>query len=263
MLALRPNCECCNRDLPPDSTEARICSFECTFCASCADTVLDGVCPNCGGELVRRPRRPRVETREVSRLDRACLQARTAARASPESGSQERRRSSARISAVCSPSSGAGRRMPPGVADSRGTTRAWAGCRVRRLPSRRSLRGRARTDARAGRPPSTPGRPSPRPPRTTRGIGLRCRPMKAPIMASSSSRCCTRASLVAKRGSLFSSAGRWCRRCARHRLHRARQRDEAAVAALVDVARRRVRRLVARAQRRHAVDAARGGLATR
>ncbi len=58
MLALRPGCECCDRDLPPDSTEARICSFECTFCARCADTVLHGVCPNCGGELVRRPRRP-------------------------------------------------------------------------------------------------------------------------------------------------------------------------------------------------------------
>ena len=58
MLALRPNCECCNKDLPPQSTEARICTFECTFCASCADAVLEGICPNCGGELVRRPRRP-------------------------------------------------------------------------------------------------------------------------------------------------------------------------------------------------------------
>ena len=58
MLALRPGCECCNKDLPPDSAEARICSFECTFCATCADTVLGGRCPNCGGELVVRPRRP-------------------------------------------------------------------------------------------------------------------------------------------------------------------------------------------------------------
>jgi len=58
MLELRPGCECCNTDLPPDSTDARICSFECTFCAACADTVLRGVCPNCGGELVARPRRP-------------------------------------------------------------------------------------------------------------------------------------------------------------------------------------------------------------
>lgn len=58
MLALRPNCECCDRDLPADSLEARICSFECTFCSDCAVSVLDGTCPNCGGELVRRPIRP-------------------------------------------------------------------------------------------------------------------------------------------------------------------------------------------------------------
>ena len=58
MLQLRPNCECCNVDLPPDSAAARICSFECTFCATCASTVLNGRCPNCGGELVARPRRP-------------------------------------------------------------------------------------------------------------------------------------------------------------------------------------------------------------
>jgi len=58
MLELRPNCECCNRDLPPDSFDARICSFECTFCCDCAEGVLGGRCPNCGGELVRRPIRP-------------------------------------------------------------------------------------------------------------------------------------------------------------------------------------------------------------
>ncbi len=58
MLQLRPNCECCNVDLPPESAAARICSFECTFCASCAEGVLIGRCPNCGGELVARPRRP-------------------------------------------------------------------------------------------------------------------------------------------------------------------------------------------------------------
>lgn len=58
MLALRPNCECCDKDLPPESTEARICTFECTFCASCADCVLKGVCPNCGGNFERRPIRP-------------------------------------------------------------------------------------------------------------------------------------------------------------------------------------------------------------
>jgi hypothetical protein len=64
MLELRPGCECCDRDLPPDSTEARICSFECTFCADCADTRLGGICPNCGGELVVRPRRPAGKLRD-------------------------------------------------------------------------------------------------------------------------------------------------------------------------------------------------------
>lgn len=58
MLQLRPNCECCDKDLPADSPEARICSFECTFCADCAENSLQSICPNCGGELVSRPRRP-------------------------------------------------------------------------------------------------------------------------------------------------------------------------------------------------------------
>ncbi len=58
MLALRPNCECCDRDLPPHSLDARICTFECTFCADCAERLLKGVCPNCGGNLVARPIRP-------------------------------------------------------------------------------------------------------------------------------------------------------------------------------------------------------------
>lgn len=56
MLEVRPNCECCDRDLPPESEDARICTFECTFCLDCARKF--GACPNCGGELVRRPRRP-------------------------------------------------------------------------------------------------------------------------------------------------------------------------------------------------------------
>jgi hypothetical protein len=56
VLELRPNCELCDIDLPPDSADARICTFECTFCAACAAT-LESMCPNCGGELVRRPRR--------------------------------------------------------------------------------------------------------------------------------------------------------------------------------------------------------------
>ncbi|GAC1040186.1 DUF1272 domain-containing protein [Rhizobium sp. No.120] len=58
MLELRPNCECCDRDLPPDSREAMICTFECTFCVECADIVLGGACPNCGGDFAQRPIRP-------------------------------------------------------------------------------------------------------------------------------------------------------------------------------------------------------------
>jgi len=58
MLQLRPNCECCDGDLPADSAQARICSFECTFCSDCADNVLHGICPNCGGNLTARPIRP-------------------------------------------------------------------------------------------------------------------------------------------------------------------------------------------------------------
>jgi len=62
-LELRPNCECCDRDLPPASTFARICSYECTFCADCVETVLKNVCPNCGGGFVPRPIRPATEWR--------------------------------------------------------------------------------------------------------------------------------------------------------------------------------------------------------
>ena len=58
MLELRPSCEHCNRALPPASALARICSFECTFCADCVDAVLFNVCPNCGGGFVPRPVRP-------------------------------------------------------------------------------------------------------------------------------------------------------------------------------------------------------------
>lgn len=57
MLELRPNCECCDRDLPP-AADAYICTFECTFCPACAEGRFGGVCPNCGGDLVRRPVRP-------------------------------------------------------------------------------------------------------------------------------------------------------------------------------------------------------------
>lgn len=62
-LQLRPNCECCDRDLPPNSTLARICSYECTFCAACVETVLSNVCPNCGGGFAPRPIRPATEWR--------------------------------------------------------------------------------------------------------------------------------------------------------------------------------------------------------
>jgi hypothetical protein len=58
MLELRPSCEHCNKALPPDAPDARICSFECTFCASCVDDLLGGVCPNCGGGFAPRPVRP-------------------------------------------------------------------------------------------------------------------------------------------------------------------------------------------------------------
>jgi hypothetical protein len=58
MLDLRPNCECCDKDLPPEATDAMICSFECTFCRDCVDNKLHGRCPNCGGALVSRPIRP-------------------------------------------------------------------------------------------------------------------------------------------------------------------------------------------------------------
>jgi uncharacterized protein len=58
MLELRPTCENCNKPLPPAAIEARICTYECTFCAHCVDTILNNVCPNCGGGFVPRPIRP-------------------------------------------------------------------------------------------------------------------------------------------------------------------------------------------------------------
>jgi hypothetical protein len=61
MLELRPNCEYCDKDLPPDPGDARICSYECTFCADCAENVLHNVCPNCGGGFTPRPIRPQTE----------------------------------------------------------------------------------------------------------------------------------------------------------------------------------------------------------
>ena len=68
MLELRPNCELCDRDLPPQSPLARICTYECTFCADCVEHLLHNVCPNCGGGFVPRPIRPATARREgVSR----------------------------------------------------------------------------------------------------------------------------------------------------------------------------------------------------
>ncbi|MCP4184057.1 MAG: DUF1272 domain-containing protein [Hyphomicrobiales bacterium] len=58
MLALKPGCECCDRDLPPQSTDAMICSYECTFCRDCVETILNDICPNCGGNFSPRPIRP-------------------------------------------------------------------------------------------------------------------------------------------------------------------------------------------------------------
>lgn len=63
MLELHPNCELCDKDLPPESIEACICTYECTFCSACIETVLHNVCPNCGGGFSPRPIRPKTEHR--------------------------------------------------------------------------------------------------------------------------------------------------------------------------------------------------------
>jgi hypothetical protein len=63
VLELRPNCESCDKDLPPESKEACICTYECTFCSECVDSLLRNVCPNCGGGFVPRPIRPKEERR--------------------------------------------------------------------------------------------------------------------------------------------------------------------------------------------------------
>src|SRR5262245_51818787 len=68
MLELRPNCEWCDRELPPDAADARICSYECTFCADCVRDVLHDVCPNCGGGFQVRPIRPARALRDGTGL---------------------------------------------------------------------------------------------------------------------------------------------------------------------------------------------------
>ena len=81
MLDLRPNCECCDKDLPNGAPDALICTYECTFCADCARTRLGGQCPNCGGDLVKRPTRPQrmlekhpASTKRVRKDHAACRQ---------------------------------------------------------------------------------------------------------------------------------------------------------------------------------------------
>jgi len=71
MLELRPNCELCDKDLPPEAGDARICSYECTFCAACVEDVLHDVCPNCGGGFQARPIRPRTPWRDGAGLEHA------------------------------------------------------------------------------------------------------------------------------------------------------------------------------------------------
>ena len=82
MLQMRPNCECCDVDLPPQSDRARICSFECTFCADCAEARLGGRCPNCGGGFSARPTRAEAllarfpaSTERVTKPHAACAEA--------------------------------------------------------------------------------------------------------------------------------------------------------------------------------------------
>ena len=75
MLELRPNCECCDKDLPPQA-DALICTYECTFCRDCGENVLKGVCPNCGGNLVTRPNSADGEAPQGPRLDHAQSEAR-------------------------------------------------------------------------------------------------------------------------------------------------------------------------------------------
>ena len=69
MLQLRPNCEYCDKDLPPDSEEACICTYECTFCRDCVETNLHNVCPNCGGSFEKRPIRPKIARRKGVSLE--------------------------------------------------------------------------------------------------------------------------------------------------------------------------------------------------
>lgn len=75
MLELRPNCECCDKDLPPEATDALICTSECTFCAGCVEQVLGGICPNCGGGFSARPIRPPAMLKKYPASRRRVLKA--------------------------------------------------------------------------------------------------------------------------------------------------------------------------------------------
>jgi hypothetical protein len=70
MLKLRPNCEYCDKDLPPDAPDAMICTYECTFCRDCVEQHLENVCPNCGGGFAPRPIRPKRSWRPTTGLER-------------------------------------------------------------------------------------------------------------------------------------------------------------------------------------------------
>jgi len=69
MLEIRPNCEYCDKDLAANSLEAMICSYECTFCITCVNDILNNVCPNCGGGFVTRPIRPKQARRDGVSLE--------------------------------------------------------------------------------------------------------------------------------------------------------------------------------------------------
>lgn len=68
MLEIRPNCEWCDKDLPPDAADARICTYECTYCTKCVEDILKNVCPTCGGGFVPRPIRPRKAYHDTPKL---------------------------------------------------------------------------------------------------------------------------------------------------------------------------------------------------
>jgi hypothetical protein len=79
---MKPNCECCDRDLPADRPGAMVCSFECTFCSDCVETRLSGRCPNCGGAFTARPTRAAAlwakfppSTERVTKAHAACVKA--------------------------------------------------------------------------------------------------------------------------------------------------------------------------------------------